>query len=198
MKPETHPLPPFFPAGTKYLFLGSFPPKRERWCMEFYYPNFQNDMWRIFGVIFFGDKNHFVNAAEKHFERGAIEAFLAERRIGVYDAARVVIRHSDNASDKDLEVVEAADIVGIVRKLPELESIVATGQKALDTITEQLAKGGISISPPAVGSYTAFCVDGRDLRLYRMPSSSRAYPLALEKKAGIYNKIFFGEIHKIS
>ena len=39
--------------------LGSFPPPKERWCMDFFYPNPQNDMWRIMGQIFFGDKTHF-------------------------------------------------------------------------------------------------------------------------------------------
>ena len=33
----------------------------------------------------------------------------------------------------------------------------------------------------------------RELSLYRLPSSSRAYPLALDKKAEAY-KIFFEEI----
>ena len=158
--------------------------------MEFYYPNFQNDMWRIFGVMFFGDRNHFVDTQGKRFKMETIKAFLTERRIAVYDTARAVIRHRDNASDKDLEVVEAADIIGVIKKLPKLENIIVTGQKALDTIIAQLAKGNIRIAPPAVGSYVSFSADERCLRLYRMPSSSRAYPLALEKKAGIYGKIF--------
>ena len=50
---EVHPLPPFAPEGAKMLMLGSFPPPRARWKMDFFYPNFQNDMWRIFGVVFF-------------------------------------------------------------------------------------------------------------------------------------------------
>ena len=53
---ELHPLEPFFPEGTKLLMLGSFPPARKRWKMEFYYPNFQNDMWRIFGLVFSENK----------------------------------------------------------------------------------------------------------------------------------------------
>lgn len=53
---ETHPLPPFTPPDAKLLMLGSFPPPRVRWKMDFYYPNFQNDMWRIFGLVFFADK----------------------------------------------------------------------------------------------------------------------------------------------
>ena len=57
---EEHPLKPFLPANAKLLMLGSFPPQRKRWSMDFYYPNLQNDMWRIFGWIFFQDKEHFL------------------------------------------------------------------------------------------------------------------------------------------
>lgn len=41
IKTEIHPLEPFFPQGARLLMMGSFPPKRERWKMDFYYPNFQ-------------------------------------------------------------------------------------------------------------------------------------------------------------
>jgi hypothetical protein len=33
-------------------------------------------------------------------------------------------------------------------------------------------------------------IDGRPVRFWRMPSSSRAYPLPLEKKAVAYRKLF--------
>mgnify|MGYP002333336657 CR=1 FL=1 len=48
------------PGNAKVLMLGSFPPPERRWSMRFYYPNRTNDMWRIMGIVFFGDKNHFV------------------------------------------------------------------------------------------------------------------------------------------
>lgn len=57
---EEHPFTPFLPDNARLLMLGTFPPSPKRWCMEFYYPNFTNDMWRIFGICFFDDKNHFV------------------------------------------------------------------------------------------------------------------------------------------
>jgi G:T/U-mismatch repair DNA glycosylase len=189
MKIEKHPLQPFFPDGAKWLFLGSFPPKRQRWSMEFYYPNFQNDMWRIFGLVFFEDKDYFIDIDKKSFKKEAIEAFLTKHKIALYDTAKAVIRHSDNASDKDLEIVEATDIIETIRELYDLQNIAATGQKAMDTIIAQLTKAKVNITPPTVGSYASFTIDNRDLRLYRMPSSSRAYPLALEKKAAIYKKM---------
>jgi len=187
---ETHPLQPFYPDKAKWLFLGSFPPKKERWSMDFFYPNFQNDMWRIFGLIFFDDKNQFVNSSEKCFYKEKIINFLTQQGIAMYDTAETVIRHKDNASDKDLEIVKATDMAKIIHKLPDLQHIIATGQKALETIIEQFAKKDIQIQPPIVGSFTAFMFENRTINLYRMPSSSRAYPLSLEKKAEMYKKVF--------
>ena len=56
---ERHPFEPFLPAGARMLFLGSFPPQPHRWSMPFYYPNWNNDFWRILGIIHFCDKDHF-------------------------------------------------------------------------------------------------------------------------------------------
>ena len=187
---EKLPFPPFLPNKAKWLFLGSFPPKKQRWSMDFFYPNFQNDMWRIFGLIFFENKNQFVNTNEKRFEKDAILAFLTKQHIAVYDTAATVIRHKDNASDKDLEIVEAVDIGKLVRNLTDLQAIVTTGEKATNTVIRHFAEKSIHIAPPAVGTYTTFVFENRTLRLYRMPSSSRAYPLSLEKKAEIYRKVF--------
>ena len=36
---EEHPLEPFLPVNAKLLMLGSFPPQKKRWSMEFFYPN---------------------------------------------------------------------------------------------------------------------------------------------------------------
>ena len=58
MTTELHPLGFFLPENTRLLMLGSFPPQKKRWSMEFYYPNWNNDMWRIVGLLFFNDKNH--------------------------------------------------------------------------------------------------------------------------------------------
>jgi G:T/U-mismatch repair DNA glycosylase len=183
---EKHPLSPFYPAKAEWLFLGSFPPKRQRWSIDFFYPNFQNDMWRIFGLVFFGDKNHFVDEARKSFRKEAIVEFLTTQHIAIYDMAEEVIRHKDNASDKDLEIVKPLDIIGVIARLPDLRNIVATGQKSTDTLIQQLHLANIDVDCPKVGGSVPFSVQNRELRIYRMPSSSRAYPLSLEKKAAIY------------
>jgi len=51
----------------------------------------------------------------------------------------------------------------------------------------------LAVSEPAIGEFSRFVFSGREIQLYRMPSTSRAYPLPLEKKAERYKMIFIGE-----
>ena len=185
MEIEKHPLEPFLPAKAKLLMLGSFPPQKKRWSMEFYYPNLNNDMWRIFGILFFDDKDYFQNETRKVFCRERIIDFLNEKGIALFDTASSIRRLQDNASDKFLEVVEATDVTALLRQLPECKAIVTTGQKATDTLRQQF-----NVEEPKVGDYSEFIFEGRAMRLYRMPSSSRAYPLALDKKATAYRIMY--------
>ena len=182
---EEHPLQPFLPSNAKLLMLGSFPPQRKRWSMDFFYPNLQNDMWRIFGHIFFQNKEHFLYPDKKAFNKELIIDFLNEKGIALYDTATSVRRLQDNASDKFLDVVEPTDIRLLLKQLPQCQAIVTTGQKATDTIREQ-----IEVDEPAIGKSSTFFIEDKSYQLYRMPSSSRAYPLALEKKSSVYQLMF--------
>ncbi len=182
---EHHPLQPFLPAHARVLMLGSFPPQQKRWCMDFYYPNFINDMWRIMGLLFYHDAGHFVSPEAKCFRKEDIIAFLNEKGIALYDTATAVRRLQDNASDKFLEVVTPTDIPSLLRRIPLCTAVVTTGQKATDTLCETF-----HIQQPAIGCFTPFTSEGRTLRLYRMPSSSRAYPMKLEKKAEYYRRLW--------
>lgn len=152
--------------------------------MDFFYPNFMNDMWRIFGLLLEGDKNHFVDTGAKTFRKADIEAMLTAKRIGIYDTATVVCRTRNTASDKDLEVIEPTDIDALLKRIPQCRALVTTGQKATDIVCQHFG-----ISQPKVGGHTDFNADGRAMRLYRMPSSSRAYPMKLEQKAEFYRPL---------
>ncbi len=188
---ELHPLEPFLPENARLLMLGSFPPQRRRWSMDFYYPNLQNDMWRIFGMVFFGESRHFLADGGRAFDRERIVSFLSQKGIALYDTAVEVRRLQDNASDKFLEVVREADFGALLGRLPLCRAIVTTGEKATGTICGALGAGS-----PRVGGHTDCTVAGRALQLWRMPSSSRAYPMALDKKAALYALMFrsvFGE-----
>lgn len=182
---ERHALEPFLPPAAELLMLGSFPPPRSKWCMDFYYPNPINDMWRIFGIAFFNDQNRFVLPGGKGFDADAIRAFLTEKGIAVGDTARAVVRTNGNASDKFLEVAERLDLAAVLPKIPRCRAVAVTGQKALETFA---AISGAAA--PKIGDASEFEFSGRKLLLFRMPSSSRAYPKPLAQKAAIYAEMF--------
>lgn len=181
---EAHPLEPFLPKGAKILMLGSFPPKRERWSMDFFYPNRQNDMWKLMGLLYHGDHEYFVTDGGKRYDKESIEQFCTSTGIALYDTACEVRRLKDNASDKFLEVVKNTDIAKLLAEIPECTAIVVTGQKAASVVVEQFG-----CQEPAVGNMTVLSIGDRHLHFWRMPSTSRAYPLALEKKAEFYRKM---------
>ena len=187
MEIETHPFEPWLPANAKLLMLGTFPPAPKRWAMEWYYPNFTNDMWRIFGLIFFGDKLHFVDETNKTYRLNELKQFLKEKGVALFDTALRIRRTTGTASDKDLEIVEPADLDGMLRSLPECKAVLAAGQLATKVFTEHY---NIDARNLKMGEYRTFDFEGRTLKLYRQPSSSRAYPMKVEKKAVYYEQMF--------
>lgn len=182
---ERHPLKSFLPREAHLLMLGSFPPQRVRWSMDFFYPNWINDMWRIVGLLFFDNRHHFEAEGEKRFDKERIVAFCSTVGLALFDAATEVRRLQDNASDKFLEVVTQTDIRALLAQLPACRAVVTTGEKATDQVVEQFG-----CKKPKVGEWVEIQCAGRTLQFWRMPSSSRAYPLSIEKKAEFYRKLF--------
>lgn len=190
---EVHPFEPYLPENARILMLGTFPPKPERWSMEFFYPNKINDMWRIMGLIFHDDKDRFWDNEEKRFILNDIKQFLDTIGLALYDTAYRVRRLKDNASDKFLDIVEPVDIKAILSAHPTITAIVTAGEKATETLSSCF---GSSI--PHVGECVRFEYESRVISHYRAPSSSRAYPLALHKKAEAYRNIFIAEGYDLS
>lgn len=172
------------PTGARLLMLGSFPPPRKRWCMDFFYPNRSNQMWEVMGEVFYCDSQRLEDVERKTFLQTDIEAMLTERGIAVYDTATAVRRLSGNASDKDLEVVEKTDIPSLLRRIPLCHDIVCTGQKSFSVLAEDY---GVAI--PRMGEYHTFSLAGCEMRLWRMPSTSRAFPMSLPEKASYYRQM---------
>jgi G:T/U-mismatch repair DNA glycosylase len=160
--------------------------------MDFYYPNFINDHWRIEGQIFFGDKNHFVDLKKKCFKIDEIVAFCKEKGLAFFDTSTAIRRLQDNASDKFLEVIEPTNIRAITSQLPHLRAIVTTGEKATETICtyfgiHDIPKVNTSSILPQCSTVSPL---NNPITLYRLPSSSRAYPLAFDKKVEAYRRMF--------
>ena len=182
---EHHPLQPFIPPKARLLMLGSFPPPANRWSMNFFYPNFINDMWRIFGLVFLGDKSALVDLTNKTFRLEKITELLTLKGIAIYDTAISVKRLNGNASDKFLEIHTPTDISALLDKMPQCTAIAATGGKSAEETARQ-----VGTTVPPTGKHTSIHSGSRLISFYRMPSSSRAYPMSIEKKAEFYRTMF--------
>jgi G:T/U-mismatch repair DNA glycosylase len=187
---EEHPLQPFLPKNGRMLFLGSFPPPKARWSMEWFYPNWINDFWRIQGFIHFDDKNYFEVKGEKRFDKERIMSFCEEKGLAFFDTARKVCRLKDNADDNFLDILEPTDVFALLQQMPSCSDVVTTGGKASEEICTYFNSKGIDVKVPKVGENVSINSDLWTGLWWRMPSSSRAYPMKLEKKAEYYKLLF--------
>lgn len=189
---EDHPIKPFLPDNAEILFLGSFPPPKFRWSIEFFYPNWINDFWRIMGLIFFNDKSYFELKDAKRFDKELIVEFANSNGFAFYDTAQKVKRLNDDASDKFLEILQPSDILSFIRQLTKCSKVVTTGGKASEELYSQFRTFIIDNDNalPKVGEFKTIIIDYRQIQWWRMPSSSRAYPLSLDKKADFYKRLF--------
>jgi G:T/U-mismatch repair DNA glycosylase len=153
--------------------------------MEFFYPNKTNDFWKIMGLIFMNDREALWDSASGRYDLAAIKSLLDHEGIALWDTAMAVRRLKDNASDKFLEIVEPIDLSALLDTHPTISQIITTGEKATGVVAAQA-----SVEVPPIGQPLACRVGTHAITLWRMPSTSRAYPLALEKKAEAYRVLF--------
>lgn len=188
---EEHPLQPFLPANGRILFLGSFPPPKARWSIEWFYPNWINDFWRIQGLIHFDDKGYFETRG-KRFDREKIVTFCSQEGLAFYDTARKVCRLKDNADDNFLEIIEGTDVMALLAQMPDCHTVVTTGGKASEELCSYFIRQGANVAVPKVGEHIIVSLPSSPLPLtwWRMPSTSRAYPMKIEKKAEFYRRVF--------
>ncbi len=186
-KKERHPLKPFISPNVKAMMIGSFPPARSKWNMEFYYPNFQNDMWRIFGLAFFDNKDYFLVDDKSSFDVNLLKSSLTNKGIGIGDMGQEIIRLKNNASDKFLQIIEPLNVSELLPHIPLCHTFITAGDKATEALRLHFSD---KIKHPRSGESVSFDYNEREFRLYRVPSSSRAYPMALDKKAEIYKQCF--------
>lgn len=181
---ERHPWPPFIPQDARILIMGTFPPGQHRWSMPFFYPNTINDFWRVMGIIYFNDKDKLYLPHLKTFDLEKIKEMLIRHHIALGDTGLEVRRLKGNAADKFLDIVTPIPLADTLTLMPECTAIATTGEKAAQVVAEIT---GTEV--PKTGTYTETDFAGRHLRIYRMPSTSRAYPLPLAKKAEIYRNM---------
>lgn len=181
---ERHPWPPFIPDDAEILIMGTFPPGEHRWSMPFFYPNPINDFWRVMGLIYYNDKDKFYIPQSKTFDLEKIKELLIEHHIAMGDTGLEIRRLKGNAADKFLEIVTPMPLAETLASMPRCHTVATTGEKAAQVVAELT---GTDV--PKTGKFVETDFADRRLRIYRMPSTSRAYPLPLVKKAEIYRQM---------
>ncbi|MDE7385683.1 MAG: uracil-DNA glycosylase family protein [Muribaculaceae bacterium] len=179
---ETHPWEPFIPDGARVLVMGTFPPQPKRWSMDFFYPNRTNDFWFMMGLIFLGDKDALYDREAKRFRLDDIKQLLTREHIALFDTGYKIRRLKGNASDKFLEIVEPVHLYEYLDRMPQCHTVATTGEKAASVISE------LTGTPlPRMGERV---VSSDGLNIWRMPSTSRAFPMKLDEKARYYSMLF--------
>ena len=136
----------------------------------------------MMGLIFLGDRRALLSSDGSGYDLERIKALLREHRIALHDTGHAIRRLAGNASDKYLEIVEPVDLEGLLARMPECHTVVTTGEKAAGVVASLTGTPA-----PKMGEMTV-ADDG--LRIWRMPSTSRAYPMKLERKAEMYRRVF--------
>lgn len=113
--------------------------------------------------------------------------FLKEKGVALFDTALRIRRTTGTASDKDLEIIEKADLDGMLRALPECKAVLTAGQLATKIFSDHYH---IDTRNLKMGEFVDFSFENRKLKLYRQPSSSRAYPMKVEDKSAFYESMF--------
>ena len=137
------------------------------------------------GLIFYNNKNQFLDNTLKRFCIDKIQKFLDKNDIAIGDSALVVNRLADNASDKYLNIITPLPLLDTLKRIPNCQAVISTGEKAAQIIAKQT-----NTIIPSIGSFTQASIHGKEIKIFRMPSTSRAYPLSIEKKAQFYKDMF--------
>ena len=124
-----HPYPPFIHSDTKKLIVGTLPPPRfstgnllEK-DVDFCYGSYYNSLWLYIDAIH-NLNLRYDNSQEAIEER---KSFLIQHKIGVCDIVESGEREKIDASDLGLSNIKLRDIIGYLRKFPDVETLLLTG-----------------------------------------------------------------------
>lgn len=181
---ERHPLGPRVHEGSRVLLCGTFPPVRK--SINFYYPNANNDMWKILGLLFFGEVHHFYTpqlhdkdtegprprcSSTRHLDEQVICAFAATAPIGFCDVAQEVRRGTGNSSDANIDILSRTNFVEqVLGQTPNCDAIVTTGALAMSILIEILVEIGGTFRDATGQPFSPLSVSRTGAKKYSLPS----------------------------
>lgn len=172
---ETHPWEPYFPENATKLILGTFPTaKRNRKTYEFFYPNPNNEFWKILFSIANVD-------FEKSSKKDPIEErkkVLKKLRLGIADMGKVVHRQRGNSSDANLFPVQFTDILALLEDHKNIKTLIVTSSTGSNSVLSwlhqycDLNKHNFKIPKGTLPLSTSFQFNDKEIVIKIVPSPS--------------------------
>lgn len=130
-KEESHPWEPFIPKNGDKLILGTFPTKvKYRGAYEFFYPNPNNDFWRVIFEVA-GKKLDDFHQTEPIDARKQILSYL---KLGIADIGKKVLRQKDSSKDDHLFPLEYTNIFSLLETYPTIKKIIITSSSGANSV----------------------------------------------------------------
>ena len=168
-----------------YLVVGTFPTTNKRMSFNFFYPNSNNNFWKVMDKVFPYSKakmNLVVSAKddENTKEKNKVDRmnFCNENKIAITDIIESCLRLDDNSKDEQLLVHRYNPIVNILKEHPTIERVILTAKSSGSSVHHHLyqyltmynidfnfEKGEIPKGE--------LSIDGRTISILSMPSTSQ-------------------------
>ena len=110
----------------KTLILGSFPPHIDKRDYEFYYPNKQNNFWKIFSAI----SGISLSDETKDEAVDKRKQIMKTLNLGVQNMGKTIAREGNSSLDSKIKIIDFQDIEQIVKQHAELKRIIIAGFSA--------------------------------------------------------------------
>lgn len=166
---HTHPYDPYIFPDTKRLIVGTLPPPRftggklNEQDVDFCYGSRNGLLWRVWDVIY--DLNLVYENTHHAIEQR--KAFLKRERIGICDIVGAAYRDKVDASDLGMKKVVLRDLLDILGKHPNVDSLIFTGGNSKNGpeyfFRQLLKKQGLSL----------LCVDDQVPRKHQLEWAGR-------------------------
>ena len=119
---ETHPWKWYVPANSRILIIGTFPPAKEKWSFNFFYPNKQNLFWPVMSRLVNTELKYLSGEAAVDERKQILELLKA----GISDMGFEIERKGNSSLDENLTAVKYMDIFEILKENIFITKIIFT------------------------------------------------------------------------
>ncbi|RYF23879.1 MAG: hypothetical protein EOO42_06505 [Flavobacteriales bacterium] len=186
---EEHSWPPYIAKNANKLILGTFPTAdRNRKLYKFYYPNPNNDFWKIIFTVA-GKELSSYSIIDPIKTRKDV---LDELGLAIADMGKKVLRQRGSSTDSNLFPLIYTDVLLLLDQNPSINTIIITsssgGNSVLSWFHHYCSLNGIKFKKPkgVLPLKTDINFKGKNITLKIIPSPSRISPIKGEKLIDMY------------